>query len=107
MPKRNIQKYRVMKVEDLVKMNIPVHHRLTVETANEHLKILNSLLKFAYERDMVSRQYRVNMLKQSSRSRDERIFLPVDTISKAVDDEFEDVSVLIIYSNLHLQYPDP
>jgi len=86
MPKRNIQKYRVIKVEDLVKMDIPVHHRLTVETANDHLKILNSLLKFAYERDVVSRQYRINMFKQSSGSRDERISLPVDTISRAVDD---------------------
>lgn len=47
MPKRNIQKYKVIKVEDLVRIDIPSHHRLTVETANDHLKILNSLLKFA------------------------------------------------------------
>ncbi len=85
MPKRNIQKYRVMKVEDLVKMNIPVHHRLTVETANDHLKILNSLLKFAYERDAVAKPYAVSMAKKITNTRDERIALPVDTIKQAVD----------------------
>ncbi len=84
MPKRNIQKYRVMNVEDLVRMDIPTHHRITVETANDHLKILNSLMKFAYERDAVDKPYTVNMSKKTTNNRDERIALPVDTIRQAI-----------------------
>ena len=86
LPKRNIQKYRVKPIEELLKMKVPKAERLTTETINDHLKILNSILKFAYERDMISKQYSVNMFKQPSGTRDERISLPVDTILKAVDD---------------------
>jgi len=85
MPKRNIQKYKLIKVKDLVKMNIPANHRLAVETANDHLKTLNSLLKFAYERDIIPMPYVVSMAKKTTNTRDERKSLPVDTIKQAVD----------------------
>lgn len=85
LPKRNIQKYRVKPIEELLKMKVPEAERLTIETINDYLKILNSFLKFAYERDAVDKPYTVNMSKKTTNNRDERLALPVDTIRQAIN----------------------
>ena len=56
LPKRNIQKYRSMEVEDILKIldDIPSHHRITSMTINMYIKKLRALLNFALVRGLVS-----------------------------------------------------
>ena len=85
MPRRNIQKYKVIELSKLVKMKVPEEDRMSTETVNDHLKILNSMLKFAYERDYLNKPYAVSMVKKSIDSRSERVALDTDTISSAIE----------------------
>ncbi len=84
LPKRNIQKYRELKIQELVKMDIPIQDRLSTESINDHLKILNSLIKFGHERDMIARQYAVSMIKNVTMARDERTALSIDVIKNLI-----------------------
>ncbi len=84
LPKRNIQKYKIKSIKELLKMKIPVDERQSTETLNDYLKILNALVKFGYERDLILKPYAVSMAKKITNNRDERISLPVDTIREAI-----------------------
>ena len=84
MPRRNIQKYKILPLSKLVKMEVPEEDRMSGETVNDHLKTLNSLVKFAYERDYLSKPYAVSMVKKTTAGRDERVALDVDTIKYAI-----------------------
>ena len=84
MPRRNIHKYKVLPLSRLVKMKVDEKDRMSGETVNDHLKTLNSLIKFAYERDYLSKPYAVSMIKKTTSGRDERVALDVDTIKHAI-----------------------
>ena len=84
MPRRNIQKYKVMPLTKLVKMKVPAEDRMSGETINDHLKTLNSLIRFAYERDYLLKPYGVSMIKKTTSGRDERAALDVDIIKHAI-----------------------
>jgi len=85
LPRRNIQKYRVKKIEELVKMDIPVEDRLANEAVNDYIKIMNSLLKFACERDHIPKQYKVSLMKKDTGARDERQALSVGSIKALLE----------------------
>ena len=84
MPRRNVQKYKVMSLGKVVKVVASIDDRLSTETLNDHLKILNSLVKFAYERDYLAKPYAVSMAKKTSSSREEREALSVSTIMRVI-----------------------
>jgi integrase len=84
MPRRNLQKYKVLPLSKLVKMKVPEEDRMSGETVNDHLKTLNSLIKFAYERDYIAKPYAVSMIKKTTSGRDERVALDVDTIMHTI-----------------------
>ncbi len=80
MPKRSTSKYRLMDIMDIIKTKADIVDRMSTETLNDHLKILNSLMKFAYERDLLNKPYNVPMAKNIASSRDERIALDEDSV---------------------------
>ncbi len=85
MPKRSTSKYRLMDIMDIIKTKADIVDRMSTETLNDHLKILNSLMKFAYERDLLNKPYNVPMAKNIASSRDERIALDEDSVLKAIN----------------------
>jgi len=86
LPKMNIQKYRVKSISELLKLNIPNEDKQSSETVNGYIKLLNALLKFAYEREAVSRQFSIALVKRSCSSRDERQALNIEEVKKLMDD---------------------
>ena len=84
MPKRSSSKYRKMDIRDVVKIVGKEDERMSVETLNDHLKATNALMKFAYERDVVSKPYSVGMVKKKVSGREERKAIPVDEIKKVI-----------------------
>ncbi|WP_415405753.1 tyrosine-type recombinase/integrase [Sulfurovum sp. CS9] len=86
LPKMNIQKYRVKSITELLKLHIPTEDKQSAETVNGYIKLLNALLKFAYEREAVSRQFTVTLAKRSGSSRDERQALNIEEIKKLMHD---------------------
>lgn len=105
LPKRNIQKYRKMTLEEIVKREIPTKERITVETANDYIKILNQVLKFLYDREMIARQYSVTPLKSIVAARDQRSTLDDKEISKllsAKNKALRSVYKISYYSGLRL-----
>ena len=86
LPKMNIQKYRVKSITELLKLHIPTEDKQSIETVNGYIKLLNALLKFAYEREAVSRQFSVTLVKRLGSSRDERQALNIEEIQKLMYD---------------------
>ena len=81
LPKRNIQKYREMSIEDLLKIDIPDEHLQSTETINDYLKTLNTLLKFAYEREVIARPLSAATIKTKKVARELRLALDKKDIS--------------------------
>jgi len=81
LPKGNIAKYKGVSPLKLVKMDIPSEERLTNETVNDYIKTLNSILQFAYERDVIGKQYKVKTLSATSAAREQREALDKDTVT--------------------------
>ncbi len=75
LPKRNIQMYREMSIEDLLKIEIPEDNLQSPDTVNDHLKTLNDLLKFSYEREVIARPLSVATIKIKKVARELRLAL--------------------------------
>lgn len=84
LPKRSLAKYKGVSVRKTLLMNAPAEDRLSTSAVNDHLFILNSLLKFAFERDMINKEYSVKMVKKTTTDKEERIALDLDTIKDTV-----------------------
>ena len=85
LPRRSLAKYKDIGIMELVGMNIPENERISPAAVKDYLVILNSFMRYLYEREMVSKPYAVKLVKKSTDDREERISLPVDTIRQAVD----------------------
>jgi len=84
LPKMNIQKYRVTPIQDLIKMEIPEGERQSVETVNGYLKLLNALIKFAYEREIVRKPYSISLVPKTHSQREERDALNINEIADLI-----------------------
>ena len=84
MPKRSTNKYRTMEIKEVVRIKAKPSERMSTETLNDHLKILNSLIKYCYERDLIAKPYSVTMAKKTTSSRNERVALTPDTVKQAI-----------------------
>jgi integrase len=104
LPKMNIQKYRIMPIPELLKIEIPEKERQTAETVNGYLKMLNALIKFAYEREMVKKPYAVSLLPKQKVQRDERQALTIDEIHRLLysNDKLVSVYKILFYSGMRL-----
>jgi len=99
LPKMNIQKYRVMTIAEVIKADVPLEDRQSIDTVNGYIKILNALLKFAYEREVVGRQFSVSLVKRITSARDERHALNADDLHKLMT--MGNVKSLPIYKILY------
>jgi integrase len=84
MPKRSTNKYRTMEIKEVVRIKAKPSERMSTETLNDHLKILNSLIKYCYERDLITKPYSVTMAKKTTSSRNERVALTPDTVKQVI-----------------------
>ena len=85
MPRRSTSKYRKLSIEELINIKVEPTERMSVETINDHLKTLNSLLKFSYERDFIAKPYAITMVKKITTAREERPALSVGSIKQLVE----------------------
>lgn len=76
LPKRNIHKYRMMKLTELISnktlKTIADKDKLTPKSVNEYLKILNSILAFGYDRGVLLHHHKIKLLPINHQARTER-----------------------------------
>jgi len=101
MPKRSSNKYRTMSVEELVKVDAPHNMRLGTETINNYIKTLNSLLMFAYERDMMDKHFTVKTVRSTTTAREQRSSIDPTRIS-AILEQARSVQLSSAYRLLYL-----
>ncbi len=89
LPKRNIGKYKKLSIKNLVGMKIPIEDKLTINAVNDHIIVLNSLLKYMHKRELVHRDYSVKMVKKVVGNRDERNALSKDTVLRVLGSSTE------------------
>jgi integrase len=105
LPKMNIQKYKVMPIIELLKVDIPSESRQSINTVNDYIKMLNALLKFAYEREAINRQYTVSLIKKTTSSREERHALDTNDLHllmNSSNEKLRPMYKLLYYSGMRL-----
>lgn len=80
MPKRNIQRYKIMSVQEMMKLKVPEEERVFSSNVKEYLVLINSVLKFGYDRGYYDRLYRAKITKITKNVRAERKALDKDRI---------------------------
>ena len=83
LPRRSLAQYKDVEITKIIGMKIPNNDKLSSVAVKDYLVILNSFVKYLYERELVNKPYAVNMPKRVSANRDERNGLSLDVISKA------------------------
>ena len=86
LPRRSLSQYRYLEVSKLIRMDIPTEHRLGLGATNEHITALNAFLKYIHQRELTSREFRINLVKNTTNSRDAKVALPTDTIQNMIAD---------------------
>ncbi len=82
LPNRNVRKYKDITTLKLIKMDIESKDKVGIGTIKNSLILLNSFIKYAYQRNMINREFKVNIPKSNVSQRDERQALDVDAIVK-------------------------
>lgn len=72
MPKRNIQRYKVMSVSSMMKLKIPEEERVSSSNVKEYLVLVNSVLKFGFERGYYDKAFKARIVKITKNVRAER-----------------------------------
>ena len=76
LPKRNIHKYRMMPLTELISektlKKVTTKDKLTPKSINEYLKILNSILAFGYDRGVLPHHHKIKLLPINHQARTER-----------------------------------
>lgn len=84
LPKRNIHKYRMMQLSELISektlKTITDKDKLTPKSINEYLKILNSVLAFGYGRGILLHHHKIKLLPINHQARTERSALTYSEI---------------------------
>lgn len=106
MPKRNIQRYKIMSVQDLMKVNVSEEERVSSRNVKEYLILVNSVLKFGYERGYYDKQYRAKITKITKNVRTERKALDKDRIAWLINgakkQEVADAYTILYLSGMRL-----
>jgi len=105
LPKMNIQKYKIMPITELLKADVPAESRQSISTVNDYIKMLNAILKFAYEREVLNRQYTVSLVKKTASSREERHALDAEDLHLLMNSNHEKLMPmykLLYYSGMRL-----
>ena len=84
LPKRNIQKYKQLPLEEVIKINVPDKDRLAPRGVNAYLKTLKSFLNFCYKRNYIEKQFDIVLIKSNIDSRSERTALDINTIKQLI-----------------------
>ncbi len=82
LPNRNVRKYKDIDTLKLIKMDIEPKDKVGISTVKNGLVLLNSFIKYAYQRNRIDKEYKVSMPKSNLSDRNERQALDVDAISK-------------------------
>jgi integrase len=80
MPKRNIQRYKVMSVSAMMKLKVPEEERVSSRNVKEYLVLVNSVLKFGFERGYYDKPYKARIVKITKNVRAERKALDYEKV---------------------------
>ncbi len=84
LPKRNIQKYKKLSIEEVIKINVPQKDKLAPRGINAYLKTLKSFLNFCYKRNYIEKQFDIALVKSNIDSRSERTALSIDAVKNLI-----------------------
>ena len=101
LPRGTISKYKKIPKSKLVTMKIPKDELLSNDTINGSIKVLNAILKFAYERDLMNKHLTVKTLSLETSARDQREALPKEHIT-AILEQARSVQLHSAYKILYL-----
>ena len=106
LPKGNIQKYKSIPVKQLVQMDISENDLIGTKTRNDYVKLIRSLIKFAYSRKLVDREFDIKSFKHETSQRNQRKALSWNSIQKLIDgsnnDKLSYAYKLLYYSGMRL-----
>ena len=57
LPKKNIQKYKVLATEDMIKLDVPIVERISAPTVNRYLQRFRAFLTYANKRGIIQMNY--------------------------------------------------
>jgi len=84
LPKRNIQKYKLLSIKEVIKINVPTSDKLAPRGVNAYLKTLKSFLHFCYKRNYIEKQFDIVLVKSDVGSRAERTAVDINTIEELI-----------------------
>lgn len=88
LPKRNIHKYRMMSLTELISektlKTVTGKDKLTPKSINEYLKILNSILTFGYDRGVLPHHHKIKLLPINHQARTERSALTYSEVEALI-----------------------
>lgn len=85
LPKGTIKKYRGLSISQIKKLEIPEEDYISVKTANEYIKVLNSILQYGYEREYFNKIYKLKLIVQETTARNQREALDRDTLMNLLE----------------------
>ncbi len=89
LPKRNIHKYRVMPLKELVSLHtlkrVEQGERLIAKSINEYIKILNAVLAYGYGRGTLQQNHKVKLIPIAHQARTERSALTAEEIKELLE----------------------
>lgn len=93
LPKRNIQKFRDMDLQKLVKAKTSIKERISTKSQNEYLKTLRALIKFAVQRNYMDKEVEVTLFKNKTSARNQRQTLTKSEMYEKKLNALQDFSV--------------
>lgn len=95
LPKLNIQKYRKMDLNNILKTAVPVKDRISIKSQNEYLKTLKAVLKLGTDRGYLTTQLDIKLLKNTVSARNQKQVLSSEEIALLMSSEDIRISSII------------
>ena len=101
LPRRNIQKYRALKVSKIIKMNIPQEDIISFKTQNDYLKWIMSLFSFALKYGYLDFNPSVDLsMKKKNNAKDEREVFSDDELKNIISKNTENDDMKLFHHTL-------